>query len=85
MKLKAITLGFSDAPAGTESVKVTRRQYSPTAGVFGTSYNQGVTLVNGAAEVTFTGLDGAYSFFASWIDGSGFATPIGSAVIPAGL
>lgn len=83
MKLKSITLSFANAPAGSETVKVTRRQYSPTAGVFGTSYNQQVALVDGAADVEFTGLDGAYSFFASWVDGSGIPTPIGTMVAPA--
>lgn len=85
MKLKSITFSFTDAPAGSQTVKVTRRQYSPTGGTFGTSYNQQVTLVDGAADVEFTGLDGAYSFFASWVDGSGVATPIGTCVIPANL
>jgi len=83
MKLKSVTFSFSDAPAGSDSVKVTRRQCSPTAGVFGTSYNQQVALVDGAADVEITGLDGAYSFFASWVDGSGVLTPIGTCVIPA--
>lgn len=83
MKIKAVTLSFADAPAGSVSVKVTRRQYSPTGGVFGTSSNQQVTLVDGAADVEFTGLDGAYSFFASWVDASAVLTPIGTAVFPA--
>jgi len=83
MKIKAVTFSFADAPAGSVSVKVTRRLYSN--GVFGSSTNQQVTLVSGAADVTFTGLDGQYSFFSSWVDGSGVATPIGTCVIPANL
>jgi len=85
MKLKAITFGFSDAPLGSESVKVTRRLYSPSSGAFGSSSSQQVNLTGGTADVEFTGLDGAYSFTAWWVDGSGALTPIGTTVSPANL